>query len=129
MNFEYEKYKHPEYKYRLVKNYQITLIDFDYESFDYKYFSWNNDTKVLTIKEGYCWDGASKLAIDTFSFMEGSLVHDAFYQFMREKIIPITYKDYADRLLQKICIKNGMSKFRAGYVYWAVRFFGGKYAK
>jgi len=61
--------------------------------------------------------------------MRGSLVHDAFYQLMRiEKMTP-SYKDYADRLLQKICIEDGMSRFRAWYVFQGVRLFGGGNAK
>ena len=148
---KYEKINHDIYKYRITEDYKILLDDFHHKSFTNTFYEWVNNTSVyisndlnikkfkagasfdnshiLTIKTGYAWDGASGIAIDSENFMEASLVHDAFYQFMREKIIPITYKDYADRLLQKICIKNGMSKFRAGYVYWAVKWFGGKYAK
>jgi len=56
--------------------------------------------------------------------MRGSLVHDALYQLMRKKQLPVSYKDYADKLLHDICIEDGMSKFRAWYVYHAVRLFG-----
>jgi hypothetical protein len=84
---------------------------------------------VLEIGKGYAWDVPSGPSIDTLNFMRGSLMHDAFYQLIRMEKIPYSYKDYADRLLQKICIEDGMSKFRAWYVYQAVKRFAGEAAK
>ncbi len=79
---------------------------------------------TLQIYKGYAWDGPSGPTIDTKTFMRGSLVHDALYQLIREEKLPYSYKDYADRLLHDICVQDGMNKFRAWYVYWAVRLFG-----
>jgi hypothetical protein len=79
---------------------------------------------TLTIKKGYAWDGPSGPTYDTDSFMEGSLVHDALYQLMRNNKIPPTGRKHADRLLYKLCRKDGMSWFRAKYIYHAVRLFG-----
>lgn len=42
---------------------------------------------TLNILEGYAWDGASGPAMDTPTIMAASLVHDALYQLMREKLI------------------------------------------
>ena len=42
---------------------------------------------LLTINKGYAWDGPSGPALDTCNFMRGSLVHDALYQLMREKLL------------------------------------------
>ncbi len=79
---------------------------------------------VLTISVGYAWDGPSGPTFDTKNFMRGSLVHDALYQLMREGAIPRKhYRKYADQLLNIICLEDGMSKFRAWYVYRAVRMF------
>lgn len=78
----------------------------------------------LFIVPGYAWDGASGIAIDTPNFMRGSLVHDALYQLMRQGRLPLSERDKADRLLQKICIEDGMGSFRAAYVYKAVSVFG-----
>lgn len=80
---------------------------------------------VMTIKAGYAWDGASGPAIDTKTFMLGSLVHDAYYQLLREGKLGYVKKrrKYADQELRRICLKEGMSKFRAWYVYRAVRMF------
>lgn len=78
----------------------------------------------LTIKAGYAWDGPSGPTIDTKNFMRGSLVHDAFYQLMREGHVDMSARDLADRLLQKLCIEDGMSRIRAWVVYEAVKRFG-----
>ena len=79
----------------------------------------------LTIKKGYSWDGPSGPTIDTKTFMQGSLVHDALYQLMREGIIAQDQRKRADEILREICLKDGMSKIRAWWVYKGVRI-GGK---
>ena len=78
----------------------------------------------IAIKKGYAWDGPSGPTIDTKNFMRASLVHDAMYQLIREGCIDIAYRDHADRMLQSICIEDGMSKVRAWYVYQSVKYFG-----
>ena len=81
-------------------------------------------TGRLTLKKGYAWDGPSGPTIDTKDFMRGSLVHDGCYQLIREKLIPQGKRKPADVLLWLICIEDGMARFRADYVYHAVRAFG-----
>jgi hypothetical protein len=84
----------------------------------------------LTVKNRYAWDGPSGPTIDTKSFMRGSLVHDALYQLMREKYLDYKkHRNYADELLRKMCLDDGMFNFRAWYVYKAVRMFGEKMAR
>ena len=78
----------------------------------------------LEIAESYCWDGPSGTTIDTPNFMTGSLVHDALYQLMREEQLPSSKREDADKILRKICLEDGMSGFRAWYVYQSVRAFG-----
>lgn len=75
---------------------------------------------TMTIRHGYAWDGPSGPTVDTDSFMRGSLVHDAFYQLIREGHLGKGYKDKADRLLQKMCEQDGMWKIRAWWVYQGV---------
>ncbi|MBS3964078.1 MAG: hypothetical protein KGZ80_06210 [Methylomonas sp.] len=80
---------------------------------------------VLLIRAGYAWDGPSGPTIDTKNFMRGSLVHDALYQLMREGHLDlVAHRDPADRLLQTLCIEDGMSRIRAWWVYEAVKRFG-----
>ena len=112
------------YKYQLTKTYirYIDILDID---------CGNDFVKLdkhgrLTICEGYAWDGPSGPTIDTPSFMQGSLVHDAIYQLMRECGLSKDFRLVADQTLHNMCLNDGMSRLRAQYVYWAVRIFGEK---
>ena len=122
----YRKLK--KYKYQLVKPYSIQtkvkvdpLINTDYLRL----------TKAgkLTIKSHYAWDGPSGPTFDTKDFMRGSLVHDAFYQLIREGHLDYNTREAADRLLQDICREDGMSRLRAWWVYQGVHLGGGNAAK
>ena len=84
---------------------------------------------LLEIARGYAWDGPSGPTLDTPSFMRGSLVHDALYQLIRIRKLPLAYREFADLLLQKICLEDGMCPIRAGWVYLGVKLFGGKHAR
>ena len=72
---------------------------------------------VLTIYPRYAWDGPSGPTIDTKTFMRGSLFHDALCQLIGEGLLDKKYRKYADQLLRKLCLEDGMSKFRVWYVY------------
>lgn len=82
---------------------------------------------LLTIAAGYAWDGASGPAIDTPSFMRGSLVHDALYQLIRLGVISLDQRAAADRILRDIVRADGMWAPRAWWVHQGVRLFGGIY--
>ncbi len=84
---------------------------------------------LMRIKQGYAWDGPSGPTFDTKNFMRGSLVHDAFYQLIREKALGSGQRAFADRLLRDHCREDGMSALRAFYVWKAVAWFGGSAAK
>ena len=116
------KYK-AGYKYQLHETYVIQLPS-SFNDVDYIGQFVKISTGCLSILKGYAWDGPSGPTIDTKNFMRGSLVHDVLYQMMRDGVVPKELKDDADRLLQSICREDGMSKFRAWYVYQAVKRFG-----
>jgi hypothetical protein len=93
------------------------------------------DGGKITIERGYAFDGPSGFlprggifgfdgTFDTPAFMAPAMVHDGFYQLMREGRLPQSCRLEADRLLRDQCLNRGMSKIRAGYVYLAVRAFG-----
>lgn len=82
------------------------------------------ESGMLNIRRGYCWDGASGPTIDTEDSMRASLIHDALYQLIRDYGLPRKYKGYADRLFYKLCLADGMPKWRAWLWYQAVRLFG-----
>lgn len=80
---------------------------------------------ALHVRSGYAWDGPSGPTFDTLSFMRGSLVHDALYQLIRERLLPLDpFRELADRLLRQHCLEDGMAPLRAWYVYQAVRLRG-----
>lgn len=114
------------YKYQLVEDYELVIewgppADIRTRYIDFIYGPHGH---LLKIRQGYASDGPSGLSIDTPSFMRGAFVHDAMYQMIREGFLEPTFKDLADRLLQSICIEDGMWKIRAWWVYQAVRLFG-----
>ena len=73
-----------------------------------------------TAKVGFRWDGPSGPTIDTENFIRGSLIHDLLYRAIRALHLPAWIRPEADMLLYVICRSDGMSKFRAGYVYKGV---------
>lgn len=120
-------YKKHLLKYRLAKEYDVatgikvpSLIRTDYLLLQ--------PTGRMVIMKGYSWDGPSGPTIDTKSFMRGALVHDAFYQLMRLGVVGQSRREEIDQLLRQMCWEDGMSWFRAWYVYHSVRKFAGKYA-
>lgn len=116
------------YKYTLINSYSRT-IDIQPDQKLGNDFLNLDPTGKLSISRGYSWDGPSGPTIDTKNFMQGSLVHDALYQLMREQYLEYKYRKYADELLKEMCIEDRMSRVRAFFVYWAVRIFGSSSAK
>lgn len=116
------KYKRG-YKYQIVEEYSVETNIFPESNIVTDYILLNKNG-FLTIKKGYAWDGPSGPTFDTKTFMRGSLVHDAFYQLMREEKIPKEkYRIPADKILKKICREDGMNILRVSWVYAAVRVF------
>lgn len=116
------------YKYQLHETYSIKLpFSVPDISMDHEFLKVEGG--VLTVSQGYAWDGPSGPTIDTPSFMRGSLVHDALYQLMRDGLIDQSCRERADKLLRDLCIEDGMSWVRAAYVYESVREFGSSCAK
>ena len=111
------------YKYQLAETYAVQigvtpLATIEHPFFRLTVLGW------LTIQAGYAWDGASGPAIDTKSFMRGSLVHDVCYQALSLGLLSLEWREAADRALRRLCREDGMSAIRAWYVYRAVRWFG-----
>jgi len=118
-------------RYRSVKGYKYASVgetkfqtDIFGHSIDTEYANLNS-SGLLTIKDRYHSDGPSGVSIDTKSFISGSFAHDCLYGLIRMRLLPITAKGNADRFLREQCLRDGMSRFRAWYVYQAVKYFGG----
>jgi hypothetical protein len=111
------------YKYSLWTTYSvrtgITGHSVRHRLFELKPDGW------LAIFEDYAWDGPSGPAIDTKSFMRGSLVHDALYEMLRLGLLPHDPCFHQANLeLKKICLEDGMWRWRAAWVFWAVENYG-----
>jgi len=113
--------------YRRTHGYKYQLLeDYTYQT-DIKGktirtpFIWLTEDGELLILRGYAWDGPSGGAIDTKTFMRGSLVHDAMYQLLRKGLLPEEFRENADRYIRDICLEDGMNRFRAWYVYHLLR--------
>ncbi|MDN3652512.1 DUF1353 domain-containing protein [Thalassotalea ponticola] len=118
------------YKYQLTQSYSLT-IDILPEQFIESPSGFISLSKqgLLTINNGYAWDGPSGPTIDTQNFMRASLVHDALYQLMREQLLDTqSTRKRADKLLQQLCRQDGMSALRAWLAYSGLRLLGSKAA-
>lgn len=115
--------KRRKYKYTLHKDYRYNT-GLHPEKIIYTRYIHLSFEGYLTIIAGYSWDGPSGPAIDTKTFMRASLVHDVFYQLIREGHLPMSRRKDADKLMYKICREDDMMKPRAWWVYQAVRKFG-----
>jgi len=116
------------FKYQLVGTYTVELPKISIETPIITEYIWLHKSR-LVIKTGYAWDGPSGIAIDTKNFMRGSLIHDVFYQLIREGHLDNSYRKVADEILKDICLEDNMSKIRAWWVYFGVRLFAGFAAK
>jgi Protein of unknown function (DUF1353) len=118
-----------KYEYQLMNDYAIQIDIKPIQDIEFTYLSLSS-SGLLKMKKTYAWDGPSGPTIDTKDFMRGSLVHDALYQLMRLQSLDYEkYRKRADEILRGICLEDGMSKFRAWYVYQAVRIFAGGAAR
>ena len=78
---------------------------------------------TLYIKAGYTWNGANVIW-DTKTVVQGSLVHDALYDLIRDNCLGEPYQALADQLFREICVGDRMIKMRAWWIFKAVRKFG-----
>jgi hypothetical protein len=111
------------YKYQLHADYRIKLPINFYTEYVTDYIEINSDS-ILTIKKGYCWDGASGPTIDTKNTMRASLVHDALYQLIRQRVLSKCHRNMADDLFYDILREDGMSYIRAKIWHNAVKNLG-----
>lgn len=95
---------------------------------------------LLTIREGFEFDGASGPAIDTTSIMYAACIHDALYSLMEVGSLPLSARQSADLeflwLIRIYAAHKRTSGIWAFLIYWlrivrsmwcyaAVRMFGG----
>lgn len=110
------------YKYQLHRDYTVQTRITGHCVADAFYTLLQDGT--LFIRAGYAWDGPSGPTLDTKTFMRGSLVHDVFYQMMREGQLPQDCFHPANDELRRLCLEDGMWSVRAWWVWRAVERFG-----
>lgn len=110
------------YKYQLAESYScMTPIKPD-APVRHEFFTLAK-TGRLWIKRGYAWDGASGPTFDTKSSMRPSLVHDAFCQMMKDRLIDYDkWQDTVNEFFKQQCIEDGMWGIRASLWHAAVEF-------
>jgi len=121
MVFRYDYSPGERYPYRLVSDYDREL-DISEPPICLEYI--RLVARLLTIQEGYAWDGPSGPAVDTQSFMRASCVHDALYQLIRIEKLPMKYRPFADAEMRRIAKEDGMPFLRRWWTWGAVRLFG-----
>lgn len=117
------------YKWRLDETYVYSFPFFGCEGAGINGYVSVNKKGLLRIEKGYCWDGASGPTWDTLSVRRASLVHDAWYQLIREGVAPPESKEAADKELYDIMIEDGAYQWRASLWRWAVGVFGGAHIR
>ena len=81
---------------------------------------------TLHISAGFAWDGASGITIDTESSMRASAVHDALYKLIRMgRLFEVKVREQADEEFYRLCLEDGMWKWRARVWFRALRIGGG----
>ena len=130
-------------KYEKIWKYRLTasiFIEFGvnnlYDNRVNWYRHWNHPsdmfllaTNGIDFRQGYAWDGPSGPTIDTENSLRASLVHDALYQAIRAGGLPFSARRHADRVFRNLLCEDGMSWLRRWVWYFAVRLFGGRYAR
>jgi len=111
------------YKYQLAKDY-VYQSSFAPELEIFSEFIAFLPNGLLNIKRGYAWDGTSGPTIDGKTNMRASLVHDAFYQLIREGHLSFDMRDKCDQEFRRVCLEDGMWSVRAWVDYQGLKLFG-----
>jgi len=130
--FEHKETDHPEFPFTLTTNYAIKTDVRPPKPIRNEYY-FLSVGGLLTILEGYSWNGCNDPAVNFDWTMRGSLVHDVFYQmFQLKELSSFSWREAVDVLFKDLIIFDGpffFGSFIAGVYYNAVRLFGGGYAE
>lgn len=74
----------------------------------------------IWISKYFAWDGCSGPTYDDCTNTRGCQLHDALYALIRMKLLPISERDKADKMLFKMMKKDGALPCRCKYYYEAV---------
>lgn len=79
----------------------------------------------LEVFRGYSWDGLSGPTIDTKESFIAGLVHDVLYQAIREELLPLSFKPFADELFYELLKRDSENRIYSFVLYHGVTIFGG----
>lgn len=132
----FRRVDHPKYKYCSTAPHEFffpELFDFFFPHLLQPKIICGGFVKLLNpmiiIESGYAWDGPSGPTIDSVNFLAGSHGHDGLYQGMRTGELPQGVRPLADRLMRRVNLDCGMSRFRAWYTWKGVRLFAAAFAE
>jgi len=116
-----------EYKYQLAKDEQFQTgfrppVDI------YTTRIWLTAKGLLTVLEGYAWDGVSGPVIDRKTNMHGGLKHDALYELMRKGLLDYNLWRQADYEFAKELEKHGAWQITIKIDMAGLKISNGKYA-
>ncbi len=113
------------YKYQLDRDYQIETAIKPEEEIDTQFICLATSGHMI-VKSGYAWDGTSGFVLDTDENLRASLVHDAFYQLMRQKQLTPRkkYKDNVDKLFRRMCKEDNVLSAIAQLYYEGLKKLG-----
>ncbi len=115
------------YKYQLAESLSVSVPTLADLTVSARWFVLEKG--LLTIAEGYCWDGASGPTYDSANSMTPSLVHDAGYQMIRAGLIPANRQGDIDYELNRLSRERGMSAIRRLTWFNGLSLFGFNAAK
>jgi hypothetical protein len=106
------------YRYQLQEAYSVQTCVYQHCDITIEYVQLTA-TGLLTIKEGYAWDGATWCP-DFNTVLRGSLVHDALCQLIDLHLLDEKHQQRANEELYKICLQDGMYPWLARLIYTCV---------
>jgi hypothetical protein len=126
------------YKYRSVGNDSIQLPIQLVHGMPFQKF-WNDERQiwycgrnieitlsgVMTLRDGYSWDGCSGPAINRKENHRAGKFHDGLYECIRNGVLEeSTWRPIADQVFRDLCIEDGMWKWLAQKEMQILRMFG-----
>jgi len=104
-------------KHQLVEDQSFQTEIYPTENITTKFVELNTDG-LLTLKEGFFWDGASGPTIDSMSSRRAAAIHDGLYRLAQKKLISgDANRKKTDRIFYEYLIEDGMWKLRAK-IWW-----------
>ena len=107
------------YRYQLAESYVIQTPLHAQRVIQTQFLRLEKDG-MLHILSGYAWDGPTGIWFFTKKLMRASLVRDALYQLLGQKLIRKLERAMVDELYRSISLEDGVWSVRAWWQHRAV---------